>query len=884
MNTVVQRSFASGEVAPALYARCDQARYATGLRTMRNFLTKREGGAQNRPGTTYVARIKNTGFPARLIPFVISSNPAISFILEFGDQYMRVHQLGQQVLVSSKNITGVTQANPAVVTAPAHGRSNGDEIAIFPGLGMDQLLGRNYIVANATTDTFTLKDLDGNAINSTAFNAYVSGGTVAKVYEIATPYGWADLSGIKYAQSNNVLTLVHPLYAPRKLTYDGSTPWVLSSYSFAPSIGAPTSLNAIGGAASSDTTNYAVTAVGINGEESLVSNIVILSGRTPSSTGIVSLSWTAPVGVNVSYYNVYRYTTAAGVPYTGGQYCLFGVTNATSYIDDGHAADLSAQPPVSVNPFGSAGNYPSTCAYYQQRLIFANTLNNPQTFWASVSGDYTNFSTHILTEDDDAITCTINGQRNSPIKNMLDLHSLLLLTADDEKAATGDSNGVLTPSSASPVRQSGNGSSDLQPILVSDSALYAQGRGSIVRDIGFEIIVNGYRGNDLTVFSTHLFDNYYLVDWAYQKHPNYNVWIVRSDGGLLGLTYIKEQQMVSWHRHDTDGTFESVVSVPENFNNNEDGVYFIVNRRVNNQHVRYVERMASRQVVDNVHYCFMDAARTNVGSTVGLAATLTLTGGATWDYTETLTLSASGATFTQRDVGNEFLLIGSDGSQVRFLVQQYAGTTTVLGHAVANVPATLQGFGATTWKRMARIIYGLWHLEGKQVSVFGDGYVAASPNNSDYAPVTVANGSITLPQGYAEYYVGLPYISDLETLDIDSPQGEGLGFKKIMVNEVTIRVEKTRGIFVGPKAPEDDEDDDDDSVAADVDPLEGLTVLKLRRLEPYGSPVALKTRKVKQTIQSNWNSNGRVFLRQVDPLPASILSISPSGLIPLGGA
>jgi hypothetical protein len=75
-------------------------------------------------------------------------------------------------------ITGITQADPAVVTATSHGFSDGDEVRITEVEGMTEVNKVAYIVANKTTHTFELTDRDGNDIDSTGFTAYVQNGEV----------------------------------------------------------------------------------------------------------------------------------------------------------------------------------------------------------------------------------------------------------------------------------------------------------------------------------------------------------------------------------------------------------------------------------------------------------------------------------------------------------------------------------------------------------------------------------------------------------------------------------------------------------------------------------------------------------------------------------
>ena len=72
---------------------------------------------------------------------------------------------------AQKDITAITKANPAVVTAAAHGYVNGDTAAIVGVVGMTEVNDLPFTIANVTTNTFEL-----SGINSTAYTTYTSGG------------------------------------------------------------------------------------------------------------------------------------------------------------------------------------------------------------------------------------------------------------------------------------------------------------------------------------------------------------------------------------------------------------------------------------------------------------------------------------------------------------------------------------------------------------------------------------------------------------------------------------------------------------------------------------------------------------------------------------
>ena len=962
MSILSQRSMAGGEIAPALYARTDMVKHQTGLRTCRNAVVMRHGGAQNRAGTKFVAEVKDSSKVVRLIPFVFNSTQ--TYVLEFGNLYMRVHKAGMQLTLASQNVTGITAANPAVLTyAGADTYANGDEVVVSGVAGAlgPYVNGRNFKVAglNAGANTFQLNYLDGTAVDSSAWPAYTSGGTVEEVYEISTPYAAADLAELQFVQSADVITLVHPSYAPRELARTGDTSWTLSAVSLAPSIDRPTALTANGTAGAYffkirvtalnsdyeeslpafcaaqnitgitkanpavvtyagadtfnngdevyiegvtgmtevngrlftinnvntgantfelqgvDSTNY--TAYSANG--TIKNTIFTLGGVTPASpTVAINVSWTASSGA--TSYNVYM-TSGSTTTTNMNDFGFVGNTTVPAYTHLGTQPDVTLQPPVYRDLFSSADNYPSAVTYYQQRLLFANTNSATETVWASRTGQFKNFTSHPTIQDDDAVTWQMAGRKVNEVRHLLDLGRLLVLTSDAEWSVEGNASGILVPGEINPKSFSANGSAAAPaPVVINNTAIYLQARGTIVRDLAFDFAVDGYQGNDLTIFAGHLFRGYSLADWAYSQNPDSVLWAVRSDGALLGLTYVREHQVWGWHRHDTDGTYENVCVVPEG---DEDVLYVVVNRTVDGRTVRYVERMASRKFDAIEDAVILDAAATYDGTQVG-SVSMTLSGGTTWARGETLTLTASAGTFvdgtgaTQTtfvagDVGNAIHITGADGVVYRCTITAYTSATVVSAQVNRDVPAALRGAARTTWGKAVDQLTGLWHLEGEGVSVFADGFVVANPNNPTYTALSVSDGTLTLSAPYVVIHVGLPYTTDIETLDIDTVQGQPLVDKRKLVTKVVLNVEDTRGVWAGGWAPDDDTVDHDGE----------LFELKARDAEGYDEPTDLATGPVEILLNGEWNSNGRVFIRQSDPVPMTILSISPAGYIPLGG-
>lgn len=649
MSTVAQRSFSGGEISSALYARVDVVKYSTGLRTCRNFLLARHGGAYNRPGTQFVAEVKDSSKTVRLIPFIF--NASQTYALEFGDLYMRVIKNGVQVLEAAFNITNITQANPAAVTTSApHGYSNGQEVFISGVLGMTELNSRNFKVANVGVSTFELRYMDGTTpVNSTGFGVYISGGTTKRVFTLTTPYVEADLQEIQFVQSADVITLVHPNYAPRELARFADTTWTITAITFDPSIARPTQVLVTAGAAGTKTFRYRVTAIkrdtfeeSLPGTESAF-NINAITQSNPATVGVTAVhnylvgdevfiqnvsgmtqvnnrtftvgSPTAPMAfflkdVNSTGYTAYTAggqvlrtsgvvltaadpTTLAPITITwiqvadaveyniyrevNGKYGFIGIAQSTSFSDTGFTPDTSDTPPVATNYFKLAGDFPSAVSYFQQRLLLANTDNDPELIVGSRTAQFKNLTTHQPLQDDDALAFSLTGRQVNEIRHMIDIGAFVTFTTGGEWTIEGDAAGILTPTDINPKQRGYNGSGTLSPLIVGGNALYIQGRGSVIRDLAFDFQVESYRGNDLTIFAAHLFENNTLRDWAYQQIPHSIVWAARSDGILLGLTYVREHQVWGWHHHDFGGNVEQTCVIPEG---EEDSLYIVVKRTI----------------------------------------------------------------------------------------------------------------------------------------------------------------------------------------------------------------------------------------------------------------------------------------------------------------
>ena len=608
------RSFAGGEIAPELFGRIDLDKFQTGLAACRNFVTLPHGPVRNRQGFKYILEVKDSTKAVNLIEFSYSTLQ--TYILEFGDQYLRFHTNGATLLETAKTIDSIADD---VVTLTAHGYTVGKWVYIGT---------RFYRITAVTTDTFTVENLDETT-------AEPAGATAAQVYEIATPYVAADVMDLHYVQSADVLTIVHPSYAARELKRLGAANWTLTTISFVPQIAAPTDVSVVATTGSGSTNyKYIVTTVATASlEESVQSSSANVNNNLATSGNKNTISWTGVTGA--IRYNVYKERN--------GLYGYIGQTDGVSFVDDNIIADVTRTPPEADDPFSGTGNYPSAVSYFEQRRCFAGTNNLPQNLWMTRSATESNMNYSIPTQDDDAITLKIAAREVNRIRHIVPLSDLILLTTSGEWRVWAQNSDAITPTTVSVRPQSYNGANNVQPVVTGNSTIYVRNQSSRLHELSYNWESNAYKSEDVSLMAPHIFDDYTITDMTITKTPVPIIWCIRNDGTLLGMTYMPNQKVWAWHRHDTEGYFESVAAVSED---NEDVLYAVVRRSVNGRTVRYVERLdisATGELVNSFH---VDSGLTYDGEPATTISGL-------WHLEgEVVNILADGAVHPQRTVTN----------------------------------------------------------------------------------------------------------------------------------------------------------------------------------------------------------------------------------------
>lgn len=748
----IQPSFTAGELSPALYGRVDFAKYASGLKTARNGILHPTGGFSNRPGFLYVAPVKYSGInnsPVRLVTFEFSDSQV--YMLEFGYQYIRFYRDRAQIQ------------------------------------------------------------------------------SVGVPYTINSPYGVDDIPLLKFTQSANVLYIAVGSQRPKTLTRITDTSWTLADFNF---------LNGPYMPDNSTTTTIAVTQPGGYPfvltssapifDPSLLDSWFRVTERVrnqsisgtlvngSTSTGIRSYktwristigTWTGSVQIQadtdpgfgsaitiatLSSSNDANYNTFGNIPYDYPVYIrvlgsLSGTDSVTYTLSsDDFAFDHNYQGTyISPTQFGANEpsiafthysipsttewaegswsdfrGWPAVVGFYQDRLCWASTLAQPVTLFMSQTGDYPNYGISDPLVDSDAISANLNSRRINIVQNLLSMIRLVPITTSAEFSVGPGATGVLAPTSIDLKNQGYRGGSSVQAIVIGNMAVYVQPMGTVVRSIGYQIYTDTFSGENLSLLSDHLFKRFKIVDAAYQQEPDSIAWFVRNDGTLLSMTFMPEQQITGWTRNDTQGTFESVASIP-NLDGGYDEIWAVVNR----PNGRFVECLSQR------------LPTTDVKDAIHLDCSIS-----------------------------------------------YSGS-----------PAT--------------VISGLDHLEGMSVMTLADGI--------PQGPFTVASGQITLDTAASIVHVGLSYTFDFETLNFESQAQDGTQQgRRQRVAQATMRFKDTVGGYIGS----------DSSHLHKIIQQPGPVL---------SSPPTLYSGDYRIPITSSWADNGRVFYRQVDPLPVTILAIMP---------
>ncbi len=499
--------------------------------------------------------------------------------------------------------------------------------------------------------------------------------------------------------------------------------------------------------------------------------------------------------------------------------------------------------------------YPVTSDFFEGRQYFAGSTSRPLDIWGSKVHDYENM--RIGTLDDDPVKFTVDSGMQNQIRWLVGQDVLLIGTSGAEwKLGSSDPADAITPTNPiRPKKQTTYGSKAIQAILLANAILFVDTKGRKVRGAQFIFEkgeAGGYDAPDYTMFAEHITESG-VVEMAYQQNPYPILWCVLADGTLIGMVFEPGQKVWGWFPCVIDGLVESV-SV--NFGVTEDEVWIIVKRTINGETKRYIEYFMPRDWGSDQADCFfVDSGLTfNGGDAVDIS-----------DITKADPAVVTVSTWPTDGDGNNI----ADGDQVKikavvgmtqvnnkvFTVASadVSGKTFELRDKLDSVDISTLGSGFTTYvsggtvEKVDNVFSGLGHLEGKTVSVLGDGSV--------HADVVVNSGIATLTDYYNKCHIGLPFISKLQPMKLAVP-GAGIRGKKKRIPRIIFSFYKTLGAKFGTTV--------------------GIDNIPFRKMsDPTGAPPPLFTGEKEQTFPGGYELNGDIYVEQTQPLPMTVRSITP---------
>lgn len=586
----IQSSFAGGEITQALNARIDLDKFDVGAAMIRNFVVDYRGGVEKRPGTEFIVEAKDTGTVVRLVPFIVSSET--SYVLEFGDQYIRFISNGVQL----ESSPGVPYEIATVYLAADLFRLKFAQSADVLTITHPTYRPQNLLRTSDTTFEMEVIEI-GAEVQPTEFSAITApftgdfnyGYVVTAVSVDGKEESRPSSPEVKHTEVLNELEnkVVQLAWDPSPTPASRYNIYKWGPQAFDATLGHPPA-SAWGYIGSAVTTRFVdiniaqnfgqqppVVGDPINGGQ-IIGVEVATGGAYTNGTDEFPLSPYVPLiisgdGAGAAGFAIVDpvagEVVSAWITYPGRNY-----TSATATAGAGGATFTFTF--SDIEPL-----YPSCASYLQQRRMYAGAAALPASFSLSQIGKFNNFDTTPNASPTDAISGIVSSQEVQEIRSLVPVsYGVLAFSSGGVFLINGGSPGAaVTPETISVTQQASPGANYLQPLLINYDIIFGQEKGNRLRNASFAWEKQSYTVGDITQLAPHLFDGYATVDWAWSEEPFKVIWAVRDDGRMVSCTYVPEQQVYAWARHDTQGLFKSVCVVPEG---EENAVYVAVQRYI----------------------------------------------------------------------------------------------------------------------------------------------------------------------------------------------------------------------------------------------------------------------------------------------------------------
>lgn len=625
----IQTNFTAGIYGPLLEGHMDSPKRENAFSDSINVIPLPEGPVTRRGGTRFIWPFRHMNKRAELLPFVY--NREQKFQIEIGDQYLRFHYNSGPVTISPKTVTDVTKANPAVVTANSHGYSNGDRVALAGVGGMWQVNSREFIVQVVTTNTFTLQYVDGTNVDSTGFDAYTSGGTASKIYEIvgsgngavwtlADLFNTSGLFTLSVVRQADTVYLFNKAYKPRALVRLSDASWTCSAVSF---VDGPY-LN----------TNRTATTLTCSGTLTPGGSATVTASSVTGINGGAGFQ-TTDVGRLIRIKNSTNWTWGTITAHSSTTVVTVLVDNTQNTINFPSAATNDWR----LGAFSDTTGWPQWGKALEDKIFMGGGIQgqNGKVYSTEVGGyNQTQFfmaptSVDGVVNPDNAINANI-GSADDIVGFSDNEKGLMVMTGAAENLLRASDYGeALTATNARSRAASRRGSAPIPPMQASGSNLFVSSTRRKLYQSAYNYQTDGFPAIDVSIYASHLLTGK-IARGVWQPEPFPIAWEALDDGSLKGFTYDKDNEIYAWHPHMIGGyansektipAFVETMSVIPSEDGGVDELWLGVKRHINGSTVRYMEVVTEAFKLDQV---IEDSFHVDCGLTYDGAESATIRG------------------------------------------------------------------------------------------------------------------------------------------------------------------------------------------------------------------------------------------------------------------
>ena len=680
-------NFTAGELSPRLDGRTDVSKYFNGCKTLQNFVIHPHGGASRRPGTKFVREVKTSSNFTRLIPFEFNVTQA--YILEFGENYFRIHKDGGTVISGGNPVEVATVYTSAQVSEIKFTQSADVMYLVHPSHPVQKITRTSHTAwtisegnflrgpmqdSNTTDTTLTANNRTGSVTITASTSTFVATdvGRLVRLHD-----GFAKITN--FASGTSVTATVQENADGRTELMPSYTATTVRFYE-----GDPSSTGLEHNDRMTDTAgNFIV-------EGFKVGQKVTITGASNGGNNVTNALIVQVTADTILFSpSVDLVNEAAGQSVT-----INGV--------------LEADKNFSLGAFSATTGHPAAVSFYEQRLVFANTTAQPQTIFFSVAGSFEDFNDGVNPAD--ALIYTIGSNQVNVIRYLASGRVLIVGTSGGEFAVSASgTTEPISPTNAQIKRQANYGSANIQPIQVGNVTMFVQRASRKIRELVYNFDEDSYQAPDLTVLAEHITESG-ITELAFQQEPDNVVWCVLTNGKFVGMTYRREENVVGWHEQIIGGSFgsgnavvESVAVIPGDLN--EDEVFLVVKRTIGGATKRYIEFFSNFDFGSDVQ----DAFFVDSGLTYSGSAATTISG---LDHLEgqTVSILANGATHPDKTVSSGSVTLDRSVTKAHIGLS-YNSTLQTMRIDAGGTEGTAQG----KIKRIHDITLRLFRTVGIQV-------------------------------------------------------------------------------------------------------------------------------------------------------------------------